>query len=236
MMCDDLAYEADYALANQRRALPERIYSVDEIELGAGGGVQFAKGFDIEAVINNLGVVKMEPEPTFYNFDDPKNGSTAPLLPPAAAAVARPAYEETRPPPPDHLQLEYGHYDARTVSPSLSDLSPSDSQCASPKSLSSPEYNASYISRRYNPVRNKNNNEYRTKRERNNIAVRKSRDKAKLRHQETEQHVSCLKKDNSSLGQKCRRLQHTLMMVKHQLEGQQIPSSVRRLLEQADCS
>ena len=253
IICDDYDYRMNES--SSIRQAPARIFSVDEIELGAGGGVQFAKGFDIDAVINNLGVVKMEPEPTFYNFDDPGNlgqsahvgYSKAPPPPPTTttglvSAPAPPnslALREVGPrctPSPDAgvgAACAFGGIGAPT-SGQLDDFgSPTDSHCLSPTS-SDYSTGGQYISRRYTPVQNKHTNEYRTKRERNNIAVRKSRDKAKQRHQETEHRVDLLKKDNAALGQKCRRLQHTLLMVKHQLDGERIPVSVRRLLEQLE--
>lgn len=262
IICDDYDYRmSDHPQAlmqHPSRPTPARIFSVDEIELGAGGGVQFGKGFDIDAVINNLGVVKMEPEPTFYNFDDPGNlqrgqskpGQMVGVLPTTASTVATPIQH-----PPQHVgqhavppcSLELSPF-AASPADSLTNSTPhedygspldtasQDGRCLSPASsdYSGGCPNGQYVSRRYNPVQNKHTNEYRTKRERNNIAVRKSRDKAKMRHQETEHRVDLLKKDNASLGHKCRRLQHTLLMVKHQLEGERIPASVRRLLEQIE--
>ena len=70
------------------------------------------------------------------------------------------------------------------------------------------------------PVRNrkrqppKDTAEYYEKRARNNIAVRKSRDKAKLRQQETEDRVSSLQEDNEALQRKVDLLTKELNVLK----------------------
>lgn len=70
------------------------------------------------------------------------------------------------------------------------------------------------------PVRNrkrqppKDTEEYYEKRARNNIAVRKSRDKAKLRQQETEDRVQSLQDDNEALQRKVDLLTKELTVLK----------------------
>ncbi|ERE53819.1 CCAAT/enhancer-binding protein epsilon-like protein, partial [Cricetulus griseus] len=56
----------------------------------------------------------------------------------------------------------------------------------------------------------KNSNEYRVRRERNNIAVRKSRDKAKQRNVETQQKVLELTSDNDRLRKRVEQLSREL--------------------------
>ncbi|NXA22934.1 CEBPA protein, partial [Ibidorhyncha struthersii] len=56
----------------------------------------------------------------------------------------------------------------------------------------------------------KNSNEYRVRRERNNIAVRKSRDKAKQRNVETQQKVLELTTDNERLRKRVEQLTREL--------------------------
>lgn len=56
----------------------------------------------------------------------------------------------------------------------------------------------------------KNSNEYRVRRERNNIAVRKSRDKAKMRNAETQQKVLELSNDNDKLRKRVEQLSREL--------------------------
>lgn len=56
----------------------------------------------------------------------------------------------------------------------------------------------------------KNSSEYRLRRERNNVAVRKSRDKAKMRNAETQQKVLELAVDNERLRQKVEHLSREL--------------------------
>jgi len=56
----------------------------------------------------------------------------------------------------------------------------------------------------------KSNDDYRRRRERNNVAVRKSREKAKVRTQETEQRVKILARENDRLQKKVELLQEEL--------------------------
>ena len=56
----------------------------------------------------------------------------------------------------------------------------------------------------------KTNDEYRRRRERNNVAVRKSREKAKLRTRETEERVKILARENDRLQKKNELLQEEL--------------------------
>lgn len=56
----------------------------------------------------------------------------------------------------------------------------------------------------------KNSTEYRLRRERNNIAVRKSRDKAKMRNVETQQKVIELSADNDRLRKRVEHLTREL--------------------------
>ena len=60
----------------------------------------------------------------------------------------------------------------------------------------------------------KDSEEYRARRDRNNVAVRKSRDKAKVRQAETEQRVKELTTENDRLTKKCDLLQKELNVLK----------------------
>lgn len=60
----------------------------------------------------------------------------------------------------------------------------------------------------------KDTDEYRDRRDRNNVAVRKSRDKAKARQEETEKRVKDLTKKNEDLTQKCDMLQKELNVLR----------------------
>ena len=60
----------------------------------------------------------------------------------------------------------------------------------------------------------KDSEEYRQRRDRNNVAVRKSRDKAKIRQAETEQRVKELTTENDRLTKKCDLLQKELNVLK----------------------
>ncbi|XP_045460740.1 CCAAT/enhancer-binding protein [Harmonia axyridis] len=61
----------------------------------------------------------------------------------------------------------------------------------------------------------KNSDEYRRRRERNNIAVRKSREKAKVRTRETEEKVKLLMKDNEKLVKKIDALNEELSIMRN---------------------
>uniref|UniRef100_A0A670I687 CCAAT/enhancer-binding protein n=1 Tax=Podarcis muralis TaxID=64176 RepID=A0A670I687_PODMU len=65
--------------------------------------------------------------------------------------------------------------------------------------------------------------EYRQRRERNNIAVRKSRDKAKRRNQEMQQKVVELSAENERLHKKCEQLTRDLTSLRHFFK--QLPSN-----------
>ncbi len=60
----------------------------------------------------------------------------------------------------------------------------------------------------------KESEEYKQRRERNNVAVRKSRDKAKIKHKETEQRVQELTDENDRLNKKCDLLTKELNVLK----------------------
>ncbi|XP_062817600.1 CCAAT/enhancer-binding protein alpha [Anolis carolinensis] len=70
----------------------------------------------------------------------------------------------------------------------------------------------------------KGSREYRLRRERNNVAVRKSRDKAKLRHAETQQKVLELSGDNERLRKRVEQLGRELQalrgLLRHLPDGQ----------------
>jgi len=63
-------------------------------------------------------------------------------------------------------------------------------------------------------VLDKNSDEYKKRRERNNMAVKKSRTKSKLRTQETMQKVTALKEENERLEQKVKLLSKELSFLK----------------------
>ena len=69
----------------------------------------------------------------------------------------------------------------------------------------------------------KGTDEYKKRRERNNIAVRKSREKAKVRSRETEKKVSDLLKDNDGLRKRVETLDNQLMVLKSLLTNVGVP-------------
>ncbi|XP_076332944.1 uncharacterized protein LOC143237495 [Tachypleus tridentatus] len=70
---------------------------------------------------------------------------------------------------------------------------------------------------------NKNSDEYRRRRERNNIAVRKSRERAKFRSRETEHKVSELSRENNSLRNRVQLLTKELGVLRSLLTNVGVP-------------
>ncbi|XP_018009094.1 CCAAT/enhancer-binding protein epsilon [Hyalella azteca] len=69
--------------------------------------------------------------------------------------------------------------------------------------------------------------EYRRRRERNNIAVRKSREKAKARSRDTEERVKALSRENEKLHRKCELLSKEVTVL-HSVFSQYLPEHVHR--------
>lgn len=69
--------------------------------------------------------------------------------------------------------------------------------------------------------------EYRRRRERNNIAVRKSREKAKARSRDTEERVKLLTRENDKLVKKCELLTKEVTVL-HSVFSQYLPENVHR--------
>lgn len=76
----------------------------------------------------------------------------------------------------------------------------------------------------------KNSEEYRRRRERNNIAVRKSREKAKVRTKETEEKVRILMKENERLQKKIELLTEELTVLRNLFQNVGLPDHVHREL------
>lgn len=78
----------------------------------------------------------------------------------------------------------------------------------------------------------KDSEEYYEKRARNNIAVRKSRDKAKIRQQETEDRVNALQEDNENLQKKVDLLTKELTVLKSLFinVGASLPTNFEEIL------
>ncbi|TGZ54459.1 CCAAT/enhancer-binding protein [Temnothorax longispinosus] len=75
-------------------------------------------------------------------------------------------------------------------------------------------HNAANVARKQTKAIDKASDEYRRRRERNNIAVRKSREKAKVRSRETEEKVKLLVKDNDQLKKKIELLNEELNVLR----------------------
>jgi len=80
----------------------------------------------------------------------------------------------------------------------------------------------------------KDSDEYKAKRARNNVAVRRSRDKAKLRQVETEQRVRTLSEDNDKLNKKVELLTKELTVLKGLFlnVGASLPEDLQKYLQQ----
>ncbi|XP_061731832.1 CCAAT/enhancer-binding protein alpha [Nerophis ophidion] len=114
-----------------------------------------------------------------------------------------PAYLHHYPPPPPHLQYQVAHCAQTAVH-----LQHPGQPTPPPTPAPSPHHYAPTQQRGGGKPKkhvDKNSPEYRLRRERNNVAVRKSRDKAKLRNMETQQKVLELSSDNERLR---RRVEH----------------------------
>lgn len=94
-------------------------------------------------------------------------------------------------------------------------------------------------SRKQSKCVDKASDEYRRRRERNNIAVRKSREKAKVRSRETEERVKLLVKENEMLKRKLEAATeeiHTLRAMIVNSDPSNFPTNVREVLRQMDCN
>ncbi|XP_054712082.1 CCAAT/enhancer-binding protein epsilon-like [Uloborus diversus] len=100
---------------------------------------------------------------------------------------------------------------------------PSPVHNGSLKSLSSSGSSSSSKHHKHKKNVDKSSDEYRRRRERNNIAVRKSREKAKLRSRETERKVSELVRENDFLRKRVELLTKELNVLKSLLANVGVP-------------
>lgn len=119
----------------------------------------------------------------------------------------------------------YLHYS--TPSGSLGNISTASSTCSSPpgtpapsgKSSRSPTHGAKMSSGKSKKRLDKDSEEYRLRRERNNLAVRKSRDKAKMRNLETQHKVLELAAENDRLQKRVEQLSRELATLRNLLSA-----------------
>ncbi|XP_044126345.1 CCAAT/enhancer-binding protein alpha [Bufo gargarizans] len=100
-------------------------------------------------------------------------------------------------PSPHHLPHHHHHHLQASSSKAMSSASSTSSSCSETRGKSKKWVD-------------KNSNEYRVRRERNNIAVRKSRDKAKMRNAETQHKVLELSTENDKLRKRVEQLSREL--------------------------
>ncbi|CAL1606482.1 unnamed protein product [Knipowitschia caucasica] len=119
----------------------------------------------------------------------------------------------------------YLHYS--TPSGSMGNISTASSSCSSPPGTPapsskgrSPSHGAGKMSNGKSKKRlDKDSDEYRMRRERNNLAVRKSRDKAKMRNLETQHKVLELAAENDRLQKRVEQLSRELATLRNLLSA-----------------
>uniref|UniRef100_A0A3Q2QBI0 CCAAT enhancer binding protein beta n=1 Tax=Fundulus heteroclitus TaxID=8078 RepID=A0A3Q2QBI0_FUNHE len=118
----------------------------------------------------------------------------------------------------------YLHY--QSASGSLGNISTASSTCSSPPGTPAPSGNGRSPSHggkssggKSKKRLDKDSDEYRQRRERNNLAVRKSRDKAKMRNMETQQKVLELAVENDRLQKRVEQLSRELATLRNLLSA-----------------
>lgn len=119
----------------------------------------------------------------------------------------------------------YLHYQS-TPSGSLGNISTASSSCSSPPGTPAPSGNGrspSHVGKmssgKGKKRLEKNSDEYKQRRERNNLAVRKSRDKAKARNMETQHKVLELAAENDRLQKRVEQLSRELATLRNLLSA-----------------
>lgn len=110
--------------------------------------------------------------------------------------------------PPSHLQYQIAHCAQTTMHLQPGHPTPPPTPVPSPQHHHH-HHSGKLLSKSKKSV-DKSSSEYRVRRERNNIAVRKSRDKAKLRNAETQQKVLELSTENERLRRRVEQLSREL--------------------------
>ncbi|XP_071401949.1 CCAAT/enhancer-binding protein beta [Centroberyx affinis] len=119
----------------------------------------------------------------------------------------------------------YLHYQS-TPSGSLGNISTASSTCSSPPGTPapsgnsrSPSHTSKMSSGKAKKRLDKDSDEYKQRRERNNLAVRKSRDKAKMRNMETQHKVLELAAENDRLQKRVEQLSRELATLRNLLSA-----------------
>ncbi|KAM3617310.1 uncharacterized protein V6R79_004618 [Siganus canaliculatus] len=154
----------------------------------------------------------------------------------AAAAAAAAAAAGDRDDSQEDVKMENGssgfdmrsylHY--QSTSGSLGNISTASSTCSSPPGTPapsgrpksrSPSHSGKMSSGKAKKRLDKDSEEYRARRERNNLAVRKSRDKAKMRNLETQHKVLELAAENDRLQKRVEQLSRELATLRNLLSA-----------------
>ncbi|XP_017273611.1 CCAAT/enhancer-binding protein beta [Kryptolebias marmoratus] len=121
-------------------------------------------------------------------------------------------------------EMRYLHY--QSTSGSLGNISTASSTCSSPPGTPapsgkgrSPSHGGKAPGGKAKKRLDKDSDEYRQRRERNNLAVRKSRDKAKLRNLETQHKVLELAAENDRLQKRVEQLSRELATLRNLLSA-----------------
>lgn len=151
------------------------------------------------------------------------------------SAVPPPTAAAERDDCPEDVKMENGssgfdmrsylHY--QSTSGSLGNISTASSTCSSPPGTPAPSGKSRSPSRLSGKMSNgkskkrldKDSEEYRMRRERNNLAVRKSRDKAKMRNLETQHKVLELAAENDRLQKRVEQLSRELATLRNLLSA-----------------
>lgn len=144
----------------------------------------------------------------------------------AAASAAAPQDEDVKMENDSSgFDMRYLHY--QSTSGSLGNISTASSTCSSPPGTPAPSGKSGSPSRMGGKMPggkakkrlDKDSEEYRVRRERNNLAVRKSRDKAKMRNLETQHKVLELAAENDRLQKRVEQLSRELATLRNLLSA-----------------
>lgn len=113
-----------------------------------------------------------------------------------------------------YLTLAQGHSDEVTVTTSTATEPFNQAYTMHTESSNQPEVGGSAGKKRQRPAINKDSDEYKTKRIRNNIAVRKSREKSKARNKDLQSKVQTLQTENDKLNKKVELLTKELTVLR----------------------
>ena len=211
--CDltDVTPDVEPELSEKVEQMPEVSDTDPGVQVTEGEAKQQAELIYIQpAQLAALGLTELEPEASV------EGAVTTLVSPNVTSSAANEPFTVT-----DHQQIEF--CSVSTTTPVAKSTSNSRLKADSPLKTSS----------RRNRSLDKNSEEYRLRRQRNNIAVRKSRDKAKIKQQEVENKVKTLSEENERRQKKVDLLTKELTVLKSLFTnvGVPIPASLAAVLK-----